>query len=236
MPYNSTDSFRGHRQQTPAVRASSPSSSVFVSQQLPLVCPQTFCRDAFTQALTRGHTSLSYSQISILLCHCDASFLNKTFRERDLPVCSWERTVIYFCKLGVHTGCTDILWLDFPAWKERKETATPKSPIPSMCPPLLPACHWCPIQTLWEGKGHLSLCWLQRQLLHTVPGQRTQDLTSLQPHSPRHRWPGKRVTVSHPPLPFRHPLNHFPQQQGWVRVSCSDPSLCGKLLEGWRLF
>lgn len=132
MPYNSTDSFGGHRQQTPAVWASSPPSSAFVSQQLPLVCPQTFCRDAFTQALTWGHTSFSYSQISILLCHRDASFLNKMFRERDLPVCSWEKTVIYFCKLGVHTGCTDILWLNIPTWKECKETASPKSPIPSM--------------------------------------------------------------------------------------------------------
>lgn len=48
---------------------------------------------------------------------------------------------------------------------------------------------------------------------------------------------GSNVTTSAivPMLPARHPplwcpLNYSPQQQGWERVSCSDPSLGGVLL------
>lgn len=203
--------------------------------------PQSFCCSAYTQALTWGHSSFSYSQISILLCRRDASFLNKKkFWERDLPVCSPEETVISFGKRGVPTGCTDILWLHFPAWKEHEGTASSPSPVP----PPLPAGHRCSGQTLRRClRGEGTPAPLVAPAL--APAQRARlaaswDLTSPQPHFPRHRQPGEQVTMCisppPPPPPFWHPLNHCLQQQGWARMSCSDPSLGGVLLGGQGLF
>lgn len=173
-----------------------------------------------------GPHLIFFSQISILLCCCDASFLNKIFWERDLPVCFWEETVFSFGRHGILTGCTDILWHDFPAWKEHQGTALPLH-VPSLQVILAS-------KPFGRARGTSPLLGPAPAPAHCAWGVIRQSWWHLSCHSSCHHGLGMR---DQPPAPFWH-LNHCPSiravwawavvTQHWVRCCWKG----GRFLKG----